>query len=88
MMAFALHQLDYVRTHTETLLETVNMTEEKKPTYAAHWTSGGSSVAHDVNTYQKAGEDIGDTAARHKAAVDALLKLYPADPGSMTSGGK
>lgn len=83
MLAFALHQLDLVHDHTEALLEMSNMNEEVEPTYRAHWTSGGGTLAHDVSTYQEAGETIKDAATRHKAAVDALLALFPADPGSM-----
>ena len=48
-----------------------------EPDYTTTWTSAGP-LTQTVNTYQKEGEDITQTIARHAAKVAALLAEYPA----------
>lgn len=47
-------------------------------TMTSSWVSGG--ITQSVSTPVRADETPADQAARHKAAVDALLALFPKDP--------
>jgi len=64
--------------HADLKIEIARQKERIMQSVTTEWMSGGLKTT--VTTVRLSGETTGDFAARHRAAVEETLKLFPKDP--------